>query len=98
MKLYKKEDVPASTREILIKRKCDLCGMESKSSDWDGGTYEVKETEIKITIKQREGSSYPEGGLGTKYEIDLCPECFKKRMVPWLISEGATIKNQNWDW
>ena len=46
MKLYKKEDVPASTREILIKRKCDLCGMESKSSDWDGGTYEVKEPAI----------------------------------------------------
>lgn len=98
MKVYKTVDVPATTREVLVKRMCDLCGMESKSCDWDAGLYEVNETEIKITMKQKEGSSYPEGGSGTKYEIDLCPECFTQRMIPWLKSEGANIEECEWEW
>ena len=98
MKVYETKAVPATTREILIKRKCDLCGIESKSSDWNAGFYEVNETEIKITMKQKEGSSYPEGGSGTEYEIDLCPSCFTNRMIPWLKSKGAEIKEREWDW
>lgn len=98
MKVYKTVDVPATTREVLVKRRCDLCGKESKSSDWDAGSYEVNETEIKITMKQKEGSNYPEGGSGTEYEIDLCPDCFTERLVPWLKSEGATIEESEWDW
>jgi len=49
-------------------------------------------------MKQKEGSNYPEGGTGTEYEIDLCPKCFKERLVPWLKSEGAAIEEKEWDW
>ena len=98
MKVYEMVDVPATMREVLVKRRCDLCGMESKSSDWDAGSYKVNETEIKIIMKQKEGSSYPEGGSGTEYEIDLCPECFKNRLIPWLKGEGATIEERKWYW
>ena len=98
MKLYKTVDVPVTTREVLTKRKCDLCGLESKYSDWKSGKYEVAETEIKITMTQKEGSNYPEGGSGTEYEIDLCPKCFKERLIPWLKSEGVVVKEEEWDW
>ncbi len=98
MKVYKTVSVPATTRKELVKRRCDLCGRESKRSDWDAGCYEVNETEIKMTIKQKEGSNYPEGGSGTEYEIDLCPDCFTKRLVPWLKAEGATVEECEWDW
>jgi hypothetical protein len=98
MKVYGTKVVPATIRKVLIKRKCDLCGMESKSSEWDAGLYNVNETEIKITIKQKEGTSYPEGGSGTEYEIDLCPSCFTNRLIPWLRSQGAAIEEREWDW
>jgi hypothetical protein len=98
MKVFKTVDVPATTSQVCIKRQCDLCGVESTHEDWNKGLYEINETEIKITIKQTDGRSYPEGGSGTGYEIDLCPACFKGRLVPWLKSEGATIEETEWYW
>ncbi len=80
-------------------RSCDLCGTVSKGYDsWAGGCYVVDETEILVTVKQKEGKSYSEGGYGEEYEIDLCPKCFKDRLVPWLQSQGAKIKKMPWDW
>jgi hypothetical protein len=76
MKLYETKPVPATTKQTLVKRKCDLCGAESKTSAWEAEWYEVNETEIKTKIRQTEGTSYPEGGRGEEYEIDLCPACF----------------------
>ena len=77
---------------------CDLCGVEAKGDDWEGATYQIHETEIEITIRQQEGTSYPEGGCGTKIIIDMCLKCFKGKLVPWLKSQGATIKEEEWDW
>lgn len=82
---------------IKVERKCDLCGFMG-DDDWDGGSYEVNETEISVTITQKDGDNFPSGGSGTKYEIDLCPDCFKDRLVPWLRSEGADIKQEDWYW
>jgi uncharacterized protein (DUF2225 family) len=98
MKVYKTVKVPATTRQVCINRKCDLCGLESTRESWHEGSYEINETEIKITIVQKNGSSFPEGGSGTEYEIDLCPDCFKGRFVPWLKSEGANINEVEWDY
>ena len=98
MKIYETKPVPATTREILVKRKCDLCGVESKKSDWGAGVYEINETEIKITIKRQAGSNFPECGRVEEYETDLCPDCFKSRLVPWLRSQGANIEEQELDW
>ena len=88
------------TYEHLVRRTCDLCGKPSKGygSDWKGANYEVDETEIEVTIRQKEGYNWPEGGSGTNYDIDLCPTCFLGKLVPWLRSQGATIEAENWDW
>jgi len=93
MKIYEKVQI---TTPRLVKRLCDLCGVESKYCDWAIGNYEVNETEIKVSIKQKEGEKYPEAGCGTEYEIDLCPRCFKERLIPWLKSEGATVEEKEW--
>jgi hypothetical protein len=96
MREYEKVIVPARTEEVLVRRKCDLCGVEAEKADWDAGVYVVDETEIKIIIKHKEGSCYPEGSWGSEYEIDLCPECFRERLIPWLKGEGANIKEVEW--
>lgn len=53
---------------------------------------------MKIIIYHREGDSYPEGGSGTITEVDICPDCFQNKLVPWLELQGATIKEKDWEW
>jgi hypothetical protein len=100
MKHFEKR-TESRTYDVLISRTCDICGRKGKGGDkreWDAGAYAINETEILVKVYQKEGSSFPEGGSGTEYGIDLCPICFKDRLVPWLISQGANIKQEDWDW
>jgi len=99
MKVYETKVHPAHEYKALVCRSCDLCGKTTKGTDWPKGFYyEVNETEISVKIKQKEGHNFPEGGNGTEYEIDLCPDCFKDKLVPWLKSQGAKIEEKEWDW
>lgn len=100
MKIFKKVKIPARIAEECIYCKCDICGKKGKYDDdgWSSNIYHVNETEIKVTIKQKEGHSCPDGGSGTQHEIDLCPECFKKKLIPWLRSQGAEVKEEEWSW
>lgn len=85
--------------EFCEELRCDLCGAKAKrQNSWGDGWYDVNETEVSVTVKQREGESYPEGGSGTEYEVDICPECFRTKLVPWLISQGAKIQEKDWDY
>jgi hypothetical protein len=79
-------------------RKCDICGKESHSADWGSGFYSIDETLILMRIQQRGGVSYPDGGgEGSEYDIDLCPDCFVNKLIPWLKSQGAEIKPKKWE-
>lgn len=99
MKVYEKKIIPATEHIYVKTRKCDLCGINAKGEEWESTSiYHIDQTEIKITVRQKEGDSYPEGGSGTKYEIDLCPNCFRDRLIPWLKSQGANIQQEKWDW
>ena len=98
-KVYEEKIVPQRVNRCVKTRKCDLCGIEAKGEEWEAKSFhEVNETEIRIEIRQKEGSNYPDCGMGTCHEIDLCPKCFKERLVPWLKSQGADIKEEEWDW
>lgn len=82
-----------------IKITCDICKREAKKGSWnEGGVYEINETEIEVTVRQKEGTNYPEGGQGFEMVVDLCPVCFKEKLVPWLESQGAVIEEKPWDW
>ena len=96
-RIYKTETV---TREIetLDEIRCDLCGAVGKDGTWERGVWEVNNTTVEVAIHQKEGQSYPEGGWGTEYTIDLCPSCFVNRLVPWLQDQGADIEAIDWDW
>ena len=98
MKTYKTEIIPQHTERVLNKRTCDICGRKAETYDWGAAMYEVKETVVCVEVRQRQGVSYPEGGSGTEIEVDLCPTCFKEKLVPWLRSQGATIEEKEWEW
>ncbi len=92
------ERTSTRTYKELVERCCDLCGRKAKDKDWDAGAYEINETDVRVEVRQKDGSSFPEGGCGTELNIDLCPPCFTGRLVPWLISQGAKIEQREWDW
>jgi hypothetical protein len=97
MRVYKEKTIPAKTIRECTHRICDICGTKGGDGDWTGSTYAINETEVSIRITQKEGNSCPDGGSGTKYDIDLCPTCFKNKLIPWLRSQGATIQEIEWD-
>lgn len=82
--------------ERLIKTTCDICGAIAKYGEWSSSVWEVNETEIKITIHKKDGEAYPEFGDGCETTIDICPECFKNKLIPWLQSQGADIEEKEW--
>ncbi len=84
--------------KVLIETTCDLCGKIAKSGQWNSSTYEVNEVEIEVTVRQKDGSAYPEGGCGAEFIVDMCPECFKLKLIPWLKENGATVKEKEWYW
>lgn len=90
---------PATTKEVVDKVLCDLCGQDV-NRDWNGrSSYEFDDVTVEIEIKRREGTNYPEGGDGTEVVIDVCPDCFVKKLVPWVESHGHTkIETSEWDW
>jgi len=95
MRKFKEITTTVETIEFI---QCDICGKKADRHDWSTGSYTVNETEFKILIRQRDGENYPEGGWGTEYEADICPNCFKEKLIPWLNSQGCTAKRKEWDW
>ena len=93
MKIYKNRVVPEHIIQVVDKRTCDLCGFVADAT-WNSGIYEIEETEIHVKVHQRSGETYPEDSFGTIYDIDICPVCFENKLVPWLRSQGANIKEE----
>lgn len=101
MECYKTVEVPATTRQELTHRECDFCGVHAKPyGPWKTHMgYDVDETEIEITVKHRAGQNYPEGGSGDKFECDICPDCFRNILVPFLKERSKNaIDYEEWDW
>jgi hypothetical protein len=102
MKVYEDRVVPPTPQRIdkrCVGRACDLCGTKAdKGGEWITGSYEYDRTEVSVTIKNREGYECADGGDGTECEIDLCPACFRDKLVPWLKEQGANVDYVKWDW
>lgn len=93
-----KKIIPQRETEELDSITCDLCGKVAKHGYWGSSCWDVNEVEVEVTVRQKDGQSFPEGGSGTCFEVDLCPQCFKEKLVPWLISQGCPDKTDEWYW
>ena len=78
---------------------CCLCGIKAEDYEWDNendwGRYEnLKRT----TITLQEGKCYPDGGGdGTTIVIDICVECFKTKLIPWIEKQNGIIRKTEWN-
>lgn len=84
------------TTDVCVWVKCDLCGSKDPVARndqggaivWDSDNYHVSKT----TVALEDYDSYPDGcDDGEKLHCDICPECFRTKLIPWLESQGAVI-------
>lgn len=96
MRRYEDKQVTHTERQC-VELRCDLCGRKgSPAREWETAAYEVNKTEVSVTVRAKQGEAYPEGGNGTEFSIDICPTCFREKLVPWLRSQGAKIEEREW--
>lgn len=91
MKHKKTIEVPAQaayTRVVDDHTTCDLC-----SKVIVGERYERKE----VTIESKVGEVYPGSGYWEETSADICVECFDAKVVPWLQSQGVTMRKERID-
>ena len=90
-KIYESKTVQKTIR-THIKTVCDLCHDETVD-EWEG-RFEIAEVEVKGKF----GTSYPEGGRADEYDFDICPTCFKEKILPWLCEQGVDTTPKEIDW
>ena len=96
MRTYKKVIRPAHETIIVDKLKCDLCEKEVDGDEWGSSYYRIED--VVVEIRYKTGSNYPDGGMGKEYVVDMCPDCFVNKLIPWLQSQGSDIQSKEWDW
>ena len=95
MKIEKEKKVPARTEAVLDHIVCDLCGAKSDHN----GDWVRRPSVAEVTVEFKEGANYGSDGVDLKTTIvDICPECFKGKLLPWLESQGAKsrVEEDNW--
>lgn len=94
VKIRETRKVPATKKEVVVATVCDLCKRKYRYEGWNQGLYEREETEISY----ESGEVYPEGGSTEVISYDICPKCFKEKLMPWLESQGAEHNLEERDW
>lgn len=95
------EKKTTSTYTSCVSLTCDICGAAAPtpSASWSGrawvdaGSYDI----LDVKVRLKDGASYPEGGHGERVGFDICPECFRSKLVP-LIESTFKIKATKSEW
>lgn len=82
------------TRVVLDHVLCDLCKKRFDDEDWGKDCYDVLETEVRM----KTGNHWPDSGDTEETVFDICPDCFRDVLMPFLKSKGAepTIEEVSW--
>lgn len=94
MRQYEKQTTTYD-RDVCIKMVCDVCGASVKNTEsWDVRSFQ--RTEVKVKMKETE--SYPECGNSEITEFDVCPRCFKEKLIPAMKALGAEPSTREESW
>lgn len=80
-----------------------ICGCYPNGDtcvNWGTGFYTANNQRININVSETvvamvEGQRYSDGGVNLiMTSIDICNDCFKRKLLPWLEEQGVkpTIK------
>jgi len=67
-----------------VRQTCDcVAGRRRILGTVGRGIYDVDDITLSVSVVAERDSAIG-GGPYSKIEIDLCPECFRDRLIPWL--------------
>jgi hypothetical protein len=79
------------THTRVISLTCDLCGHKVEGDEWGpSGRFAEETTEIS---HERSWNRYGEGEWET-ISADICPECFRGKVVPALEAIGVKFQRE----
>ena len=99
-KIVEKEIVTTLNKRMEVDGvECDICrevfDAEFSTYDfetiWNDNCYE----ETVSTVLLKEGDVYPEGDNRDIYAFQICPKCFKEKLVPFIESFGSKTTTEN---
>lgn len=98
MKVYKNVAVPAVEAKVvkqLDKVVCDLCKKEGTEYSSYTNNWSTDEEKVDlVTIKYEDGWNWSKDNGGNEdgnvYYFDICNDCFKSKLQPYLESLGAS--------
>lgn len=90
MKHYKEVLVPEEVRSVRSHTTCDLC---RETMAMPNG-YRQED----IDVRARVGTCYPDGGDGTTTSFDVCFKCWESKLLPWMLTQGAVVTIEEWDY
>jgi len=95
-RLVKKRMRPEREEEYIAELRCDICGRKAPKPGgdhpWKEEIYDIHDVDVKL----REGDQYPDSGSGEETSFDICPKCFKERLIPALFAMGAQPRKVDW--
>ncbi len=89
MRNFKTRIIPESKRDELDKLICDICKKEAKYPNHDWAEQNLGHKTLKTEISLEDSNYFPDGGFGEVIKFDICPECFKNKLIPFIESFGA---------
>lgn len=89
MKHKENVEIPATTEIRTTYVTCDFCSKKIE--------YLAYKTD-EVTIRHKEGDSYPEIGGGAARFVDMCGKCFNEKLVPWIQSQGVEVQKEDWEY
>lgn len=90
--IREKRVIPAREEDHLVAVTCDLCGARSRAGgDWDSDPYRKLETNVSM----QDGTSYPENTNYVETKVDICPECFVSKLLPWVEAQGGKPRKED---
>jgi hypothetical protein len=93
MKTYKTETITREEKVVDV-YSCDLCGKASPSSyDWGADNHH----DLSVTIQLSDCNYGPGESSGQHTWTDICPECFKEKVVPAIEALGAVFRTKGVD-
>jgi hypothetical protein len=87
-------DVARVTREV-DQVTCDLCGAEAaRGNTWPVDSFAIDE----ITIMRKTGRSAGSFGEINEEKVDVCPDCWVSKVVPFFEGLGAKFRGEGVQW
>lgn len=83
--------VPERAETVVDEILCEICGKPC-------GTGEYDSTIDHVSVKHVVGNNYGADGVySTTTFIDLCPDCFDNKLVPWIIRWNGQPRTEEKD-